>query len=189
MKRLIRRLYKRICLAWAIRSNVCHASDLSVGVGCIIQAPDRLSIGEKVIVGTHCWIACNGSIGNGVLISSHVGIVGRRDHDANAIGYLMSDAPWILDYHARPRTDADAVTIEDDVWIGFGAIVLSGVTVGRGAIVAAGALVVKDVAPYAIVGGSPAKQIGSRFSPEEQGEHEALIRKRYYSMLSEPVLT
>lgn len=56
--------------------------------------------------------------------------------------------------------------MEDDVWIATNALILSGVTIGRGAIVAAGAVVVKDVPPYAIVGGNPAKILKYRFSLE-----------------------
>lgn len=52
----------------------------------------------------------------------------------------------------------------DDVWIGENAIVCSGVTIGQGAIVAAGAIVTKDIEPYAIVGGNPAKVIKYRFN-------------------------
>ena len=58
------------------------------------------------------------------------------------------------------------IVVEDDVWIGFGATILSGVHIGQGAVVAAGALVTKDVPPYAIVGGVPAKLIKYRFEQE-----------------------
>ncbi|TVR72799.1 MAG: acetyltransferase [Sphaerobacteraceae bacterium] len=58
---------------------------------------------------------------------------------------------------------ANAVTIGHDVWIGTNAIILPGVSVGTGAVVAAGAVVSKDVEPYAIVGGVPAKPIRERF--------------------------
>lgn len=57
------------------------------------------------------------------------------------------------------------VTIGHDVWIGHGATVLPGVTVGNGAVIGAGAVVSKDVAPYTIVGGVPAKPIRERFAP------------------------
>lgn len=58
------------------------------------------------------------------------------------------------------------IVLKDDVWLGMGCIVMSGVTIGQGAVVAAGAVVTKDVPPYAIVGGVPAKVIKYRFNPE-----------------------
>ena len=59
-----------------------------------------------------------------------------------------------------------AVTIGHDVWIGHGAVVLPGRSVGTGAVIAAGAIVTKDVAPYMIVAGNPAKPIRPRFPAE-----------------------
>ena len=58
------------------------------------------------------------------------------------------------------------IIIADDVWVGAGAIILSGVHIGQGAVVAAGAVITKDVPPYAIVGGVPAKVIKYRFSDD-----------------------
>jgi serine acetyltransferase len=70
----------------------------------------------------------------------------------------------------------EEVVIGDDVWLGFGAIVMSGISVGRGAVVASGAVVVKDVEPYSIVGGAPAKLIGWRFSSSDEiCRHERMI--------------
>ncbi|MGW8281549.1 CatB-related O-acetyltransferase (plasmid) [Sphingomonas aurantiaca] len=60
----------------------------------------------------------------------------------------------------------EAVTIGSDVWIGTRALILSGVTIGDGAVVAAGAVVTRDVAPYAVVGGVPARVIRHRFDPD-----------------------
>jgi virginiamycin A acetyltransferase len=59
-----------------------------------------------------------------------------------------------------------SIFIDDEVWIGNGAMILSGVHVGKGAIIAAGAVVTKDVAPYALVGGVPARMIKYRFGQE-----------------------
>jgi len=64
------------------------------------------------------------------------------------------------------REGSKSVTLEDDVWVGLNAIVLPGVTIGKGAIVGAGSVVTKDVPPYSIVGGVPAKVIKKRFSSE-----------------------
>lgn len=69
------------------------------------------------------------------------------------------------DYKGHPATKGD-VHIGNDVWIGREAIIMSGVTIGDGAVIAARAVVVKDVAPYSIVGGNPAKQIRLRFDED-----------------------
>jgi acetyltransferase-like isoleucine patch superfamily enzyme len=66
------------------------------------------------------------------------------------------------------------VVLEDDVWIGANAIVANGVRVGRGAVVGAGAVVTKDVEPYAIVAGVPARQIGARLDPGQARELAAI---------------
>ena len=63
-------------------------------------------------------------------------------------------------------TKGDTI-IGNDVWIGYGATIMPGVTVGDGAIIATKSVVTKDVEPYAIVGGNPAKEIKKRFSEEE----------------------
>lgn len=58
------------------------------------------------------------------------------------------------------------IVIGNDVWIGMDSMILSGVTIGQGAVIAAGSVVTKDVPPYAIVGGNPAKVIKYRFEPQ-----------------------
>ena len=65
----------------------------------------------------------------------------------------------------HPSTNGDIV-IGNDVWVGYGVTIMSGVTVGDGAVIAANSHVVKDVAPYSITGGNPAKHIKYRFEPE-----------------------
>lgn len=69
---------------------------------------------------------------------------------------------------------SNPVTIGHDVWIGHGAVVLPGVTVGDGAVVAAGAVVTRDVAPYTIVAGVPARPIRARFPDAVAGRLQAL---------------
>lgn len=77
--------------------------------------------------------------------------------------------------------DDGLVLIEDDVWIGSNAMIISGgknITVGEGSIIAAGAVVTKDVAPYTIVAGIPAKYIKNRFSEDQLSLHKQLILER-----------
>jgi acetyltransferase-like isoleucine patch superfamily enzyme len=73
------------------------------------------------------------------------------------------------------RPEQRECIIEDDVWIGARAILLKGTRIRRGAVVAAGAVVVKDVDPYTIVGGVPARVIGQRFDQEEARQHDAFL--------------
>jgi acetyltransferase-like isoleucine patch superfamily enzyme len=82
-----------------------------------------------------------------------------------------------------PQTPV-SVKIGNDVWIGYRAIIPVNVTIGDGAVIAAGAVVTKDVPPYAVVGGVPAKVIKYRFSPEVI---ERLMELRYWEMPDEEV--
>ncbi len=76
----------------------------------------------------------------------------------------------------KPKGYDKDVIIEKDVWIGCNVTLLAGVTVGRGSIIAAGALINKDVPPYAVVGGIPAKVIKFRWETiEEILQHESIL--------------
>lgn len=73
----------------------------------------------------------------------------------------------IFDEVAYADSENHHVVIGNDVWIGANATILNGVHIGNGAIIAAGAVVVRDVPPYTVVGGVPAKEIKKRFTPEQ----------------------
>ena len=117
-------------------------------------------------IGDRCLFLADTEIGNKVLIACNVAFLNSDDHRYDVVGKAMWDSG---------RGDKYKVIIEDDVWIGHGAILLTPVRVGRGAIVAAGSVVTKDVPRYAIVGGNPAKVIRMRFTPEQIEEHERLV--------------
>jgi acetyltransferase-like isoleucine patch superfamily enzyme len=76
-----------------------------------------------------------------------------------------------------PRGDKGEIVIEDDVWIGFGAIILSGVRIGRGSIIAAGAVVLEDVPPYSIFIPVQSHVLKRRFSPEQIELHEQGLKQ------------
>ncbi|HEY3368836.1 MAG TPA: DapH/DapD/GlmU-related protein [Symbiobacteriaceae bacterium] len=173
--RWAKRLWNRLYRLYGIRANVKAGPDLHLGIGSILWAPTELAIGKNVYIGKYCTIECDGFIGDNVLIANQVGLVGRHDHDIRVIGTTVRCAPWIGDLDYAGPGKGERVIIDSDVWIGFGAIVLTGVRVGRGAIVAAGSVVTTDVPRYAIVGGNPARVLGARFTPEQIAEHERLI--------------
>jgi acetyltransferase-like isoleucine patch superfamily enzyme len=135
---------------------IITAGQNSLGNGVVIQGTGRFLLGQKSYLADYCVIGCNDEIriGCNVMVASSVTI---RDTDH---GFERIDTPM----YEQGITTAP-VRIEDDVWIGHGAAILKGVTVGRGAIVAAGAVVNRDVAPFSIVGGVPARVIGNRKNP------------------------
>ncbi len=110
----------------------------------------NFKMGKSSIINQKCRLDNRGgiTIGDSVAISAEVCIL-TADHD-----------PKRSDFATRMRN----VNIEDYVFIGTRAMILPGVTLGKGSIVAAGAVVTKDVPPYTIVGGVPAKPIASRRS-------------------------
>jgi acetyltransferase-like isoleucine patch superfamily enzyme len=172
MKSLIKRIWQKIYRIYAVRKNVEGCKNIHIGLGSILWAPSKLTVGDHVYIGKNCTIEVDGAIGNDVVIANQVGIIGRWDHDYTVVGKSIRNAPWIGDPDYRGAGKGKQVVVEDDVWIGYGAILFSGVRVGRGAIVGAGAVVTEDVRPYDIVVGVPARPVGRRFTEEAIQEHE-----------------
>jgi acetyltransferase-like isoleucine patch superfamily enzyme len=167
-----RSLWQKLYKLYAVRDNVTLGRNVHIGIGTILWAPNSLIVGNDVYIGKNCTIEVDGQIGNDVLIANLVGIVGKWDHDYTVVGTPMSKTPWIGDNEYTGKGKSGTITINDDVWVGYGAILLSGIEVGRGAIIAAGAVVTKNVEPYTIVAGVPAMKIGMRFTELEIVDHE-----------------
>jgi acetyltransferase-like isoleucine patch superfamily enzyme len=128
--------------------------NLRVAPGVKLFNPSHISVGNDVFIGEgtrfYAWNETI-SVGNKVLIAADA-LITTRNHGFASTGTPMADQG----YRNAP------VVIEDDVWIGFRSIILAGVRIGRGSIVAANAVVTKDVEPYTIVGGVPARLIRAR---------------------------
>lgn len=115
---------------------------------------------NKLVIGSYCSIAKQTAFILGV------------DHRMSGVStYPFKKLMLHGEQEAISKGD---IIIEDDVWIGYGAIILSGVHIGQGAAIAAGAVVSKDVPPYAIVGGVPAKIIKYRFSESVRRQLERI---------------
>ncbi len=105
------------------------------------------------------------TIGNFVSIAPNVTFILGGNHSFDTISsYPFSD--FVIGNNLDEEMTKGPVIVKDDVWIGAYAIILSGVTLGQGSIIATGAVVTKDVPPYAIVAGNPAKIIKYRFDEE-----------------------
>lgn len=105
---------------------------------------------------------CRLYIGNYVSIAQEVVFLLDVEHRLDCISTYPFKVKTVKLCKAEAFGKGDII-VDDDVWIGYRAIILSGVHLGKGAIIAAGAVVTKDVPPYAIVGGNPAKVIKYRF--------------------------
>ncbi len=124
------------------------AASGTIMLGAEVWSPARLTIGARTIVGRNCLLDARGgiSIGRDVNIGSDT-ILMTAKHEVQDPDFVASYAP---------------IEIGDRVWIALRATILGGVTIGEGAVVAAGAVVTRDVAPFTIVGGTPAAPIGER---------------------------
>ncbi len=172
---LLRPLWDFFFRRYAIRGNVVVGRNLHLGIGSKITGPRHLRIGNDVYVGKLCTIECDGEIGDHTCIANAVGIIGRHDHDISIVGVPMRHIPWIGDRDFHGKGVDSKVVIAGDVWVGYGAIILSGVTIGRGAVIGAGTIVTKDIRPYSIVAGNPARELGARFTPEQAALHEEIL--------------
>ncbi|MEG1767110.1 MAG: CatB-related O-acetyltransferase [Comamonas sp.] len=136
----------------------------------------RCEVHAKAFVGRYTFLNCDTVIYSGVSIGRYCSFgrnceIGVADHPITMLSSHNFQYSWKLfpkdpEYRKIDRKKISFLKetkIGNDVWIGAKAIVRSGVVIGDGAIIAAGAVVVKDVEPYSIVGGVPAKFIRSRF--------------------------
>jgi acetyltransferase-like isoleucine patch superfamily enzyme len=143
------------------RAFIARGGRLHIGKNSIIRAGSMLlpsggeiNIGQRSSLNQYVVINGEGgvNIGDDVMISAFVSIFAANHHHERV------DIPM----SAQGMYSKGGVQIGDDVWIGTHAVILDGVKIGKGCVIAAGAVITKDVEPYSIMAGVPAKEIGRR---------------------------
>ena len=171
---------RNILLKYFVYRRYNIGSNFHSGRGIFLWAKNELNIGDNFYIGKYSIIECDAKIGDNVIFANRVSLIGRYDHNYQQIGVPTRLASQIRDRDYNWKGSNQKIIVEDDVWIGLGSIVLSGVTIGKGSIIAAGSVVTKDVEPFTIYGGNPAKKIKNRFdSSEDLKEHIRLYELNY----------
>jgi galactoside O-acetyltransferase len=178
-------LLRVLMAAW--RRLRTHVSLLRVGRtgpgvsledGVLLSSPGRISLGDGASIGRGAALRANTNASPGIRLSAQASLKDGVILNANTGSITIGERSWLGPYcviYGNGGVDIGLdvpmmnqplrlapVRIEDDVWIGARCTLLPGITVGRGAIVGAGSVVTRDVAPWAIVGGVPARVVGQR---------------------------
>jgi len=172
---IVARLQKRLTLNSIYKSSIHPTSKIEPGSQIV-----NSSFGRHSFCGYNCTII-NAEIGAFCSLAQDI-MIGGSTHPI----HFVSTSPAFLShrdsiktkfarhhYHHQPRT-----TIGSDVWIGARVLIKAGVKIGHGAVIGMGSVVTRDVAPYTIVAGNPARLIRPRFAPEVI---DALLRSEWWN--------
>ena len=152
-----------------IRGLLCQQIFRKCGRRINVEKGAYFGYGYNVQIGDNSGIGVNACImggadvviGNNVMMAPEVVILTlNHEFESNTESMMAQGYRWA------------PVIIEDDVWIGMRALIVPGVKIGKGSIVAAGSVVTKDVPPYTVVGGNPARVIKSRRVVSSSGQHK-----------------
>ncbi len=133
---------------------------------------------ERLVIGRFCSIACGAKF-----------LFNSANHTLNSLStypFPILFEEWPLDVEDIPRAwdNRGDIVVGNDVWIGYEAVILAGVTIGDGAVIGARAVVTRDVPPYTIVGGVPAKPIRTRF---DRDTAERLLELKWWDWPAERI--
>jgi acetyltransferase-like isoleucine patch superfamily enzyme len=193
-------------VAWKKKNNIQKKfPTCTISADCIVQ--NEVHLLENVIIGKCVSLRGNITLGKGTFINGYTFISAAKDAPIT-IGAFCSIAEFVyiisgnhnLNYPSTYQTSSgiysaifkdnsgkiSPIKIGNDVWIGAHSIILSGVTIGDGAVIGAGAVVTKDVAPYTIVAGVPARYLKSRFDTPEK--IKALMAMKWWDLPDSEIL-
>ncbi len=177
LKQIVRNIFSPIIwnwLNWKYDTKIEEYSvPFSIKLGRKVIIRKGTEIGPNVEIGDYSYISGPNSyvedavIGKFTSIARQV-VIGVSGHNYKWVttSPIIVDASYGFIKINHIQLQKKAPTIGNDVWIGMNAIIMRGVQIGDGAVIAAGSVVTKDVSPYSIVGGNPAKHIKFRFSED-----------------------
>lgn len=142
--------------------------------GSVVATAQNISLGDNVYIGPGATLLSSEAeikIGSSVMLGPNVTIV-TGTHRIDVVGKNM------IDVKDKRSIDDEDVIIEDDVWIGAGAIILKGVTISKGSVIAAGTMVTKSTPPYSVVRQRLERVERRRFSEDDLREHIRLLREK-----------
>ncbi len=153
---------------WFLRKRygLTQVSSSFYMAGKSILSPDLVA-GHYSYIGPNCIIGPKVQIGRYSMLANNVSIVGG-DH-------VFTDPTKPIIFSGRPHMPE--TFIGEDAWIGAQSIVMAGVSIGNGSIVGAGSVVTKDIPPYSIFAGTPARYIRDRFNPDEIEAHKQMLNR------------
>ncbi len=142
------------------RADIRHSKNMKIGKDVRFGYDTRINFyskEEKLFIGNYTYVCnrCSFIVGEHIYIGENVLIAS----DVMIVSHNHGMDPEACESYGKQPLKCEAVTVEDGVWIGEKAIILPGVTIGEKSIIGAGAVVVKDIPPYCIAVGNPARII------------------------------
>jgi acetyltransferase-like isoleucine patch superfamily enzyme len=162
-------LGRRVSVGWRCLLDAAPGGAIRIASGTWLsdqvemQTSAAISIGAHTTIQRRCTVNGDVRIGSQCILAPSV-FISSGDHPFRHVPWLpIRDQERLLRQDDQPLPDRP-VRIDDDCWIGTNAVICPGVRVGKGAVIGANAVVTRDVSPYAVVAGAPARRIGDRLT-------------------------
>lgn len=157
----IKRAWNKVVTKSMMKTFGSVGKDISIMEGFYVRGNKNVFLGNNISIGPNATFMCTGApikIGNDVMLGPNVTLI-TGDHRIDIKGKKMID---VKEQEKLPEND-QPIILEGDNWLGANVTILKNVRIGMGAVIAANSLVNKNVPPYSIVAGSPAKLVRNRF--------------------------
>ena len=174
---LFRRGFNKLFIEPGIKKGFSSCGEMvKIGSGCELKPLKNITVGSHTEIGPRAlfWTTrAKICVGDNVIFGPNVTII-TGNHPTNIVGRTINS---IKDDEKPLDCDQD-VLIDDDVWIGCNSTILKGVHIHEGAVIAAGSVLTRDVPPFEIWGGVPARKIKDRFTPKQVKQHVEIIQSK-----------